>query len=241
MSFLTYPLNNVDYDASDVETYNAPRKSGVYVKSDFQYSITNADTNITIGKGLAWIKNHEFGGKVFRNSADYMIDCGASNPNLPRYDIIAIRFSKSKNTTEIIVKQGEANSVPQYPTRLTDVDTYELYLYAIYRPSGITYVTEENITDLRLSEYCGLMADSITSIDTDAINNQVSSLINGLTSNTEVMLKSVYGSTTNADAVNKAVADKNGDDISSTYLKKSSIVFDELTATLNITIESVPI
>lgn len=192
MSYLTYPLNNIDYDASEAETYLATRTSGVYAKNSFQYSVKNTDTNITIGNGLAWIKNHEFAGKVFRNSGNVTLNCGASNANYPRYDIIAIRFSKTANTTTIVVKQGTARTSPQYPAISQTTDVYELYLYAIYRPAGVTNVTEANITDLRLSQYCGLMADSITEVDTSAIERQVTALLNGLITQSGLVKKSDY-------------------------------------------------
>lgn len=200
MSFLTYPLNNIDYDASDAETYMATRTSGIYAGNNFSSTITGADTNITIGPGLAWIHNHEYAGKVFRSTEAETISLGEADTNLPRYDIVAIRFDKAANRTSIIAKNGTPASEPQYPEIQQTVAIYELYLYAVYRPAGATLVTAENTTDLRLDpEYCGLMADAITEVDTSAINSQVTALIEklqqeiaDLESAATVMQKSVY-------------------------------------------------
>ena len=199
---LTFPLNNIEYDASDFETYLATRTSGVFRSNSFQYSVSGADTNITIGTGLAWIHNHEFAGKVFRNGEALTVNCGNADTNLPRYDVIAIQYDKAGNVTNIVCKHGTPASSPQYPAITQTVSVYELYLYAIYRPAGATYVTEANITDLRMNAtYCGYMADSVTSIDMSAvlrqctdIISQIQALLVSVESQSGVMLKQNYDS-----------------------------------------------
>ena len=69
MSGLIYPLNNKEYTAEDVEIFNCTRTSGVYSVLDFDYTLSGY--SITIGKGLAWIKNSDFSGKM--KSIEYTI------------------------------------------------------------------------------------------------------------------------------------------------------------------------
>lgn len=226
MPLTTYPLNNIDYDASDAETYMSTRTSGIFAKNDFPYTVTGTDTNITIGSGLAWIHNHQFAGKSVQNATEAVVNCGQSDAQYPRYDVVTLRYSKINNETTLVCKHGTPASSPQYPEITQTVAEYELYLYAVYRPAGATVITAANITDLRLSKYCGLMADSVTQIDTSAIEAQVQALLDGLISNTDVMLKSVYdtnndGTVGKADNANNATNDSKGNKIDVKALQDS--------------------
>lgn len=205
MAFITYPLNNIDYNASDAELYNMPRKSGVYAKDDFDITVSGADNNVTIGEGVAWIKNGRFSGKVTANKTPTVLDMGLTDPNFPRWDVIALQFDKNKNAVEFKIKKGIASSEPKLPEIVQSETIYELYLYKIYRPVGAVSITSQHITDLRLdTTVCGLMADSVTSVDTNAINQQINALIKQLEDeiksikdDTDLMSKSVYDTSSN--------------------------------------------
>lgn len=200
MSFLTYPLNYIDYDYEAAETWLSTRSSGVFVKNDFDYTVTNADTIITFGEGLAWIHNHRFAGKVFRNDENFALDFGVSDNVYDRIDVAAIQFDKVKNTTQIIAKQGVAQTNPVIPAIVQTEELYELYICSVSRKAGSAYITYEDIKDLRLSpQYCGLMADSVTEVDTAKIAAQIDAFIedlkneiNSIESGTATMMKATY-------------------------------------------------
>ena len=178
MDFITYPLNNIDYTAEDAELFHCTRTSGVWAKSSFPLSVTGADNKVTVGKGIAWINNEEFSGKVAALKSAKVIDLGVADSVYPRIDVVAIQFNANNNGTDIIVKKGNPERNPIQPTIERTGAVYELYLASIYRPAGSTTVTASNITDLKMDEnVCGLMADSVTRIDTEAINNQIMGLI----------------------------------------------------------------
>lgn len=178
---VTYPLNNIEYTAEDAELFHATRTSGIFATDSFGYSVTGADNTVVIGTGIGWIKNSEFSGKVFAQKTSIALDLGIPDSNYPRIDAIAIRFDANANSTEIVVKKGTATSNPVAPNVLRTESVYELHLYQVRRDAGEIAISPANITDLRLdSNYCGLMADPVTSIDTDAINKQVSALITSL-------------------------------------------------------------
>lgn len=178
---VTYPLNNIEYTAEDAELFHATRTSGIFATDSFGYSVTGADNTVVIGTGIGWIKNSEFSGKVFAQKTSIALDLGIPDSNYPRIDAIAIRFDANANSTEIIVKNGTAASNPVAPDVIRTESVYELHLYQIRREAGELTISPANITDLRLdSNYCGLMADSVTSVDTDAISKQVSALITSL-------------------------------------------------------------
>ena len=181
MAFITYPLNNIDYTAEDAELFHCTRTSGIWAQNSFPISVTGADNNVTVGKGLAWINNEEFSGKVTALKSAEVLDMGVADGTYPRIDVVAIQFNANNNATGLVVKKGTPASTPIRPAIVRTNAVYELYLASIYRPAGATAITFENITDLRMDEtVCGLMADSVTKVDMTAIEAQIRAFINNL-------------------------------------------------------------
>lgn len=163
MAIVTYPLNNITYAAEDAELYNSTRTSGVFAVNDFDFTVTEADNNITIGEGLAWIRNSRFSGKAIGNKTAETLTFGVADASFPRIDVVALQFDKAANETKLIIKQGTAASSPAIPAIVQTEVLYELYLYAVRREAGATVVLASNVTDLRPDEqYCGLMRDGVT-------------------------------------------------------------------------------
>lgn len=163
---ITYPLNDVDYSAEDAGLFHCTRKSGVWYEDSFPIEVSGADNTIFIGKGLAWFSNTEFWGKVAAQKTKVSLDLEYADPVYDRIDVVALQFDANKNATNLIVKKGEAKTNPTIPSISRTEAVYELYLYAITRPAASLTVTSENVRDLRLDDaYCGLMADSVTSLD----------------------------------------------------------------------------
>ena len=183
---ITYPLNNIDYTAEDAELFHCTRNSGIWANDSFSISVTGFDNNIAIGTGIAWINNEKFSGKVVALKSAKTLDLGIADSAYPRIDVIAIQFNANNNATDIVVKKGTASTNPTRPAISRTATVYELYLASIYRPAASTVVTANNVTDLRLDEsVCGLMSDSVTKIDTGAINAQVLALIGSLNAEIE--------------------------------------------------------
>ena len=163
MSGLIYPINDKRYTAEDVEIFNCTRTSGVYAVLDFDCSLSG-DT-LTIGKGLAWIKNGEFSGKTIAFTEPETLTLEYADDTYDRYDVVAIRYDATKKEPELVIKKGVASALPEMPTRSTETYLYELYLYSILREKGEPFPLFANITDLRRdTEYCGIMRDSVTSV-----------------------------------------------------------------------------
>lgn len=178
MAIKTYPLNDIDYQAEDAELFHCTRISGVYASGHFPVSVTGTDNNITIGKGIGWLKNTEFSGKVFASKEETTLNAGVPDASLPRVDAVAVRFDANQNETYFTIKQGSTGSTPTPPEIERGEYIYELHLYHIRRRPGATAITPGDITDLRMdANYCGLMADSVTQVDMSAINAQVREFI----------------------------------------------------------------
>lgn len=178
MAIKTYPLNNIDYQAEDAELFHCTRTSGVYASGHFPVSVSGTDNNITVGKGIGWIKNTEFSGKVFASKEATTLNAGVPDASLPRIDAVVVRFDANQNETYFTIKKGTAGSTPTPPAVERKEYIYELHLYHIRRNPGATSITSGDITDLRMdASYCGLMADSVTQVDMSAINAQVREFI----------------------------------------------------------------
>lgn len=181
MAIITYPLNNIEYTAEDAELYLATRTSGVFANDDFPITVPGDGNIVTIGEGIGWIRNSKFSGKVVANKTEMSLDLGLPHATYPRIDAIVLRFSANSNATEIIVKNGTAQTNPIPPNVVRTESVYELHLYHVYRPAGAASVTASNVTDLRMNEsYCGIMRDGVTGIPTDQLQSQVDALLEQL-------------------------------------------------------------
>lgn len=188
MAMITYPLNNIEYTAEDAELFHCTRKSGVYATNSFILNASGTNTQISVGKGIAWISNGEFSGKVVAQRETNYVDLGAADSTYPRIDVIAIQYNANDNATKLIVKKGSPSSNPQMPSITRTSSVYELYLCKVLRPAGSAVVKMSEITALRTNEnLCGLMADSITSISTKDIDDQIQALINELNDEIEAV------------------------------------------------------
>lgn len=178
MAIVTYPLNNIMYNAEDAALYNCTRKSGVYAGDDFRCTVTGTNNIVTVGLGVGWIHPSRFSGLVFALKTTQAVDLGIPDSQFPRWDVVCARFSAAENAVKIAIKKGKAESRPKVPAITQTASVYELYLCKVYREPGAVTVLPKNVTDTRLDpSVCGLMADSVTRIDTGAINNQISALI----------------------------------------------------------------
>lgn len=184
MAIVTYPLNNISYSAEDAELFHCTRTSGVFAADeDFNATVTGTNNVVTIGQGIAWIRNSKFSGKVVANKAAVSVDMGLANGTYNRIDAIVLQFSASGNKTSIIRKQGTASTSPQAPSVTQTESVYELHLYHVYRRAGATSIVESDITDLRANrDYCGVMSDDVTMLGDDFISQDMIGVANGVAS-----------------------------------------------------------
>lgn len=201
MAIITYPLNGIDYDAENAETYLCTRTSGVYsADENFQASVTG-DRQVSISKGLAWIQNADFAGKSVCNTESVAVEIPIADGTRPRIDRIVLRFDKAANASSIVLKQGTPSSTPAAPAVERTELVYELGLCTVRVPAASTIVNAGDVTSTLLDEtVCGLMRDGVTGIPTAQLQEQVSDLIDnlrdviaGVEAGSEVMLKATYG------------------------------------------------
>lgn len=201
MAIIAYPLNNIEYSAEDAMLMNLPISSGVYGGEDnFAISLSGG-FSATISAGIGFIRYDTARGFTFYMNAEDSVSFDASDTVLSRIDRVVLQWNENRNAVSLVVKKGEPSSTPVAPARETSSSVYELVLYDIMIAANATGITAANVTDQRLNpDLCGLMANNITSIDTAAINEQITALI--ANQNTEIQ-----------NAVNNAVqeAKESGD------------------------------
>lgn len=200
MAIITYPLNGIDYDAENAETYLCTRTSGVYsADGNFQASVTG-DRQVTISTGLAWIQNATARGKSVYVSEPVAVTIPMADGTRDRLDRIVLRFDKAANRSEIVLKQGEPSSAAVAPSVERTELVYELGLCTVLCKAGSTLVDIGDVTSTLLDEsVCGLMRDGVTGIPTAQLQEQAEALIDelreviaGVEDGSEYMLKTVY-------------------------------------------------
>lgn len=183
MAIITYPLNNIEYTAEDAELYHATRTSGVFANDDFPITVSGDGNVVTIGEGIGWIRNSKFSGKVVANKAEMPLDLGLPHATYPRIDSVVLQFNANANASEIIVKNGTAQTNPTPPEVVRTESVYELHLYHVYRKAGAASVTASDVTDLRSdSAYCGIMSDDVTMLGDDYVLKNTVGVANGVAS-----------------------------------------------------------
>ena len=181
MAITVYPLNDIDFTAEDVAIYNATRTSGIYAGDDFAISLTGADNTISVDVGLAWMHLSRFNGVAVALKGKTFVDMGLPDAVYPRIDALVLQFDANKNGAALVSKQGSASSNPQPPAVSRTEALYELHLLHVLRTPGAAFISNADVTDLRLnSQYCGLMADAGTRVDTAALDAQITALIQKL-------------------------------------------------------------
>lgn len=181
MAIVTYPLNGITYNAEDAETYLSTRISGIYAADDcFDLTIT-ADRTVTIGPGLAWVRNTRFAGKSICNREVLELTIPMADSSKPRTDRIVLRYDKAENKSELVVKTGTPGSAAAAPDVVQTELVYELGLYTVLVAAGSTVVKAADVTDTRLNEQvCGLMRDGVTGLPTAQIARQADALLDAI-------------------------------------------------------------
>lgn len=178
MNLITYPLDNVEYTADDAALFHATRTTGIHAGDDFTFYVNGADNTVTLGPGIAWMNISRFKGLVSALKIETGVDMGLPDPIYPRIDHVVLQYSANNNAVSTVVKSGVAASSPQPPTRSMTEALYEIHLLRVRREPGAIAISASDVTDLRLdSEWCGLMAESVTNIDTDSINRNVQNIL----------------------------------------------------------------
>lgn len=159
MSELSRFFNGPSYTAGEfAEYFSIILTNGVYVENGQVQLKVNAGAgmSVNIDPGYAFIK-----GYMYKNDSILNKTISNSDATLDRIDRVVIRFDEVGKTINILVKKGSLASSP-IPPILENTDTLkELSLAQIRVRKGATSITSNDITDERMTEFCGIISSLI--------------------------------------------------------------------------------
>ena len=157
----TYPLDGIEYDATDAAGYFATRQSGVYkIPDDFPVT-ADGTTTLTVGAGQAWVHPSRFTGYSIIMAQDTQVTLPSADSALPRIDRIVLRYDATARESRVQVLVGTPGGSPVAPDITRTELIYDLCLAEITRPAGSTTITSTNVKDTRKdASLCGLMQDA---------------------------------------------------------------------------------
>lgn len=199
MAITTYPLNGIDYDASDAAGYTATRTSGVY-SSEEDFAVTAAGgLSVTVSAGVGWVHPARFEGySVILREAE-TLTLALADGQRPRIDRIVLRYDAAARKSSLLVLQGTPDTQPIAPDISRTALLYDLCLAQITRPAGSTTIVAGNITDTRLDPaLCGVMRDGVTGIPTGELLASAREHINALEETASAAAKEADASKTAA-------------------------------------------
>lgn len=163
MAIIAYPLNNIDYDAEDAQSYFAPRTAGIFSLGK-DYVVSSAGgMEMTVSTGRGWMKPSEFTGFSVVSTEPTTLTVAESHPTMDRYDRVVLRYDKGANTVEILIVQGTPATDAKAPDIQRTDSIYELGLAVVHVPAGALELTADNIEDTRkYTDVCGIASNDWT-------------------------------------------------------------------------------
>ena len=194
-----WPLDGKEYTSVDMGAAYAARSRGLLTAQSFT-ATTNGDNTLTLSKGVGCLHVSEFWAAFPYLLNSTVLQFEDADGVYPRWDAAVLGYDKNVNMAGLYVRTGLAAQSPTLPELRRDNDFDEIFLYRVTRPVGATKIEAEHIVDLRLDPtYCGLMRDTIDSIDTrvmqaafEAFLAQIEQELDQLNAGTATMLKSTY-------------------------------------------------
>lgn len=171
----SFPLNDTEYLADDLQMWFAGRTHGVLSMEDNLSVIPREGMKISMSAGHAFLKtgSPNKGGIMYynENSKDFVVDVADSI--LDRIDSVVIRYDKVQNTISAYLKKGIPGSTPAAYVPIRDAEAFELVIAEINVQHGIGAITASLIKDTRMDEQkCGLVRDNIERIPTQVLYDQ---------------------------------------------------------------------
>lgn len=146
--------------------------NGVFPNPSTGLQVTEGENMTTVIKaGDGWIN-----GYFIMNDGNHVLQHDISDGVLSRIDRVVMQLDYSGRVIRIIIKKGIFSSEPVAPELQRDLDYYELALADVFIKNGTIYISQADITDLRLNnELCGIVHGTVDQVDTTTLFNQYQS------------------------------------------------------------------
>lgn len=195
---VTFPLNNVDYQAEDMQLWHSTRTNGVFSDNGEFLTTVTSGRNIQVSPGRCWMSYERFRGIIFGSFENTQLTVDIADGIFDRIDRVVIRYDVIANETKIQIKKGVPASNPVAPIlERNNTNAYEIGIADIRVPKGALTISQGMITDKRLDEsLCGVMRDGVTGIPTDGLQIQFQGWFNSNTSQWEQDFLNWYNTNT---------------------------------------------
>ena len=174
------------YDAAFfAEYFSTFIGNGIFPNPSTNLQVVEGSNMRTIVKaGKAWIN-----GYYLHNDSDLVLQHGVAHGTMKRIDRIVVRWNVLTRQMVIEILKGTNATSPVAPAITRDTNYYDLVLADVYINAGTIQITQANITDQRLnSALCGVVTQTVKTVDTTTLFNQYQSWINQQKANYEAEL-----------------------------------------------------
>lgn len=183
-SFFTSLNGDRRYKASDfAEYFKTFIGNGVFPNPSTNLQvIANGDMTLTLSPGYAWIN-----GYMYSNTDNLTLTVDHSDSALKRIDRIVVKCDFINREIKAHIKKGVFATNPIAPTLERGVNAYEISVADIQVDNGVINISQSDITDTRLnSGLCGIVTQTVETIDTTTLFNQIEAYRQEFESNLEV-------------------------------------------------------
>jgi len=148
-----------EYLASEfAEYFSRFLSDGLYVENgQAGLKVTPGDgLQVQVAAGYAFVR-----GYMYHNDAPIAFDLDPADSVLDRMDRVVLRFDEVAREIRLGVKTGAFSSTPTAPNLEITATVKELGLARVLVKHGATAIRQQDITDERLTDACGLVSSLI--------------------------------------------------------------------------------
>ena len=144
--------------AEFAEYFNRFLSDGLYVENGQAGLKVTPETGlgVQVATGYAFVR-----GYMYHNDAPLSFDLDPADSVLDRMDRVVLRFDEVAREIRLGVKTGAFSSTPTAPALEITATVKELGLARVLVKHGATTIRQQDITDERLTDACGLVSSLI--------------------------------------------------------------------------------
>lgn len=167
---LTFPLDDIEYQADGLGAWFCTRTRGVFSGEEHFKVTPGGGMQVKVSKGLAWLKAEEFWGACALQKEEEILTVKMADGAYSRFDAVCIQLDKNSNLTKVVIKTGTPAYEPKLSPPVRNNNYDEIYVAVIAVKKGTISITAADIDDKRLdNNYCGVMEDGVTGIPTQEL------------------------------------------------------------------------
>lgn len=143
--------------------------NGIYAQTGNCLEVISESNSmtLTVRSGACFIK-----GYAKEWTEDQQLRLSNSHASYDRIDLIVARLSRTERKISLEIIEGTPSANPIEPNMMQGEDRFELLLARVLVKTGVTAISQSNITDKRATSLCGYVSGLITQIDAESFFEQ---------------------------------------------------------------------